>query len=726
MICVPLLGRDPARRDRPIRTGRRDRPIIQLPSVALRVAVIVGVAVVLFGIIFFRLWFLQILSGQEFVAQANDNRLKSVKVVAQRGDIVDRHGNVIVTNRGGQSVGIRLMDVPKGTLDQELAQLAPQLHLKQSDLRKSIIAYLKPSTFTLETVEAGGSSNEAAVASAKRVGGTGAVIDVTTSAAMPGRPKKGSLVDLTGLAPAGYNGLYAVKAVTDASHFRVTLSADPGADATTSADSLVTQKKWVSFLTWPKVVDKEITGVDLIPLKEDINKDIRTYVEEHALSYPGVEVANEYLRDYPHGDLAAQVLGSVGPISATELESQHFKGYAGGDIVGHGGLEWTYDKWLRGRDGVAKVEVDAQGHPKAGASVPGGRMAQTGDTLVTTLDNKVQSAAEEALRTGISLAHSNGEYDANGAAAVVLDVKTGAVLAMASYPTYDPSVFVGGISTKQYKQLFVRKSANYPQINRPIQETKAVGSTLKPITAVAGLEEGVINASTTTFCPGYYIAPEDTAQTKFKCWALDGHGSLDLVGAITQSCDVYFYKVGNEFYLAKGQALEDWATRFGMGKVTGIDIPGEAPGRVPTPGWKQTYFKTAIDKLWKPSDSMYLAVGQGNLEATPAAAGDGVRRHRQQRQGRDAASRAQDRRLRRTDGAQPRADRAGAQDRHVADDAGRGPQGPVRGDAQPGRHLGADLLELQGAGLRQDRHGRGVRQRADRQLRLVRELRPIG
>ena len=138
MISVPLLGRDPARRDRPIRTGRRDKPIIQLPSVALRVAVVVGIAVVLFGVVFFRLWFLQILSGQEFVAQANDNRLKSVKIVAQRGDIVDRHGDVIVTNRGGQSVGIRLMDVPAGTLDQELAQLAPQRQVPWRVLRLAL------------------------------------------------------------------------------------------------------------------------------------------------------------------------------------------------------------------------------------------------------------------------------------------------------------------------------------------------------------------------------------------------------------------------------------------------------------------------------------------------------------------------------------------------------------------------------------------------------------
>ena len=219
---MPLLGRDPARRDRPIRTGRRDKPIIQLPSIALRVGVIMGLAVVMFGIVFFRLWFLQILSGQEFVAQANDNRLKSVKIAAPRGNIVDRRGEVIVENRGGTFVGIRLMDVPAGTLDEELAQLAPHLKVKEAKLREAIEDYLRPSTYELQ------------------------------------------------------------------------------------------DGKWVSFLTWDKVVSGEITGVDLIPLAEDVSPRVRTYVEEHTPSYPGVEVSDEYLRSYPQGNLAAHVLGYAG------------------------------------------------------------------------------------------------------------------------------------------------------------------------------------------------------------------------------------------------------------------------------------------------------------------------------------------------------------------------------------------------------------------------------
>jgi penicillin-binding protein 2 len=528
VISVPLLGNDPARRDRPIRTGRRDKPIIQLPSIALRVAVILGIAAVMFGIVFFRLWFLQILSGQEFVAQANDNRLSSVKVVAPRGNIVDRNGEVIVENRAGTAVGIRLMAVPEGALDTESERLAQVLKMRPGKIRSEIMDYLRPST--MEQNEDG---------------------------------------------------------------------------------------SWTSFLTWKKVLDGDITGLDLIVVEEDVSKKTRSYLKEHTLDFPGVEVRDQYLRSYPQGDMAAQLLGHLGDLSADNLEDPHFKGYKSGDVVGQDGLEYTYDQWLRGRDGVARIEVDNFGRPKQTEPV-GGRMADPGDTLVTTLDAKVQAAAESALRTGISLAHSQDQYAANGGAAVVLDVETGEILGMASYPTYDPSVWVGGISTKDYKKL-TRKSANNPMINRPVSETKAVGSTFKAITATAALEEGVITAGTGYFCPGDYSSMYDNADPPqvFKCWATDGHGTLDLIGAIRDSCDVYFYNVGDRFYGRQGTALEDWAKRFGMGATTGIDIPGESAGRVPTPDWKDSYFQTEIDRLWKPGDSINLSVGQGDLEATP-------------------------------------------------------------------------------------------------------------
>ena len=514
------LGDGNGRRDRPIRTGRRDRPIIQLPSVALRAALVFGLVLVLFAIILFRLWFLQILSGQQFVAQANDNRLRSVTIAAPRGTITDRNGEVIVANRPGVAVGIRLMDVPAGQLDAEVVALAGVLHRNPQKMREDIVAHLQPSWPT-------------------------------------GVPR-----------------------------------------------------------SWKSVTDGKVVSLDLVVVKEDVDAKVYSYILEHAQSFPGVEIQNDYLRDYPHGELAAHLLGNLGEVTAEELKMARFKGYSPGDVVGQSGLEWTYDSWLRGRDGVAKVEVDAMGRPKGHDPVPGGRLPEPGDTLVTSLDVKVQEGAEEALRYGIHLAQTGGSPAANGGAAVVLDARNGEVVAMASYPSFDPAEWVGGISTKDYKK-YTKKSANTPLLNRAIQESKAVGSTFKPIDAIAALEEGVITPGFSAFCPGSYVAPNTSDNLKFYCWARDGHGTLDLVGAITESCDVYFYNVGYLFYQRKGTELEDWAVRMGMGKPTGIDIPGEVAGRIPTPAWKKAYYETAIDKIWKPGDSINLSVGQGNMEATP-------------------------------------------------------------------------------------------------------------
>jgi penicillin-binding protein 2 len=517
-----LLGpaSDFKRRDRPIRTGRRDKPIIQLPSVALRVAIMVGIAVVLFAVILFRLWFLQILSGQQFVGEANDNRLRSVKLVAPRGAITDRNGEVIVENRPGLAVGLRLMDVPDGQLDAEVVRLARVLKMRPEKIRTEIMDHLRPSW----------------------------------PAEIP--------------------------------------------------------------MTWEKIVAGDAVSYDLIVVKEDVSRKAMSYILEHTASFPGVEIQKNYLRAYPHGSMAAHLLGNMGEINKDQLKEQRFKGYSAGDLVGQGGLEWSYDRWLRGRDGVAKVEVDAFGRPKQTVAVPGGRLPEPGDTLVSTIDAKVQAKAEESLRYAIDLAHSSGAYKANGGAALVLDVKTGEVLAMASYPTFDPNVWVGGISTKDYKTLS-DPHANTPMLNRAIQEQKAVASTFKVVDAVAGLEEGVISPYTGFFCDGSFKVPIAYDKTVWHCWALDGHGSLDLVQAITQSCDVYFYNVGYLFYQRKGTELADWAGRLGMGKPTGIDIPGEVAGRVPTPAWRRAYFESEVDKIWTPGNSVNLSIGQGDLEATP-------------------------------------------------------------------------------------------------------------
>jgi penicillin-binding protein 2 len=505
--------REPVRRERPIRTGRPDKPIIQLPSVALRVAMLVGLAVALIAVILFRLWFLQVLSGKQFEARANDNRLRSVKIVAPRGPIVDRDGRLIVENRPGLAVGIRPMDVPQGELQTVVARLAAVLRVPEKRIRQK----LRESTgLTLQQLD----SREA------------------------------------------------------------------------------------------------VGGYDLVVVDEDVGRRVVSRLLERNALYPGVEVRKDYLRSYPMGELAAQVLGHLGEIDREQLDLARYRSYKSGDVIGQGGVESTYDSWLRGRDGLARVEVDAMGRPKSREPVAGGRLPEPGDTLVLTLDSKVQAKAEEAVRYGIDIAHGSQNWRANGAAAVVMDVKNGELLALASYPTFDPAVWADGLTEKEWKKLG-DPQANQPLLNKAFQGVYAAGSTFKAIDAVAALEEGVIVPSTRYYCNGHYPPSGDIGGSTWRCWTPYGHGSPDLVTALSQSCDVYFYNVGYAFYNRAGTELADWAMRLGLGKETGIDIPGEVAGRVPTPEWRQQYFKDEIDKIWKPGNSILLAIGQGDLEVTP-------------------------------------------------------------------------------------------------------------
>ncbi len=501
------------RRERPIRTGRPDKPILQLPSVALRVALLVGLALVLVAVILFRLWFLQVLSGQQFEAQANDNRLRSVKIVAPRGAIVDRDGRVLVENRAGVSVGIRPMDVPVGELDKVIARLADVLEVPERRIRRK----LREST----------------------------------------------------------------------------------------------------SLTIEQLDDHEGSGgYDLVVVDEDVKARVRSQLLERNALYPGVEVRDDFLRDYPQGELAGHVLGHLGEISRQQLKEQRYKGYASGDVIGQGGVESTYDRWLRGRDGLTKIEVDAMGRPKSREPVAGGRLAEAGDTLVLTLDSEVQKKTEQALRYGIELAHRDQKWRANGAAAVVMDVRNGQLVAIASYPTFDPDIWTDGLNDEEWKELS-DPQANQPLVSKAFQGVYAAGSTFKAIDAVAALEEGVIVPETRYYCNGRYPPSGDIGGSHWSCWTSYGHGSPDLTTALSVSCDVYFYNVGYAFYNRAGTELADWAMRLGLGKTTGLDVPGEVAGRVPTPEWRRQYFEGEIDKIWKPGNSILLAIGQGDLEVTP-------------------------------------------------------------------------------------------------------------
>lgn len=470
--------------------------------VGIRIGVLLIIALALFGIVTFRLWFLQILDGDSYVAVAANNRLREVRVEAPRGVIYDRNDKILVENRAGLSVGILPMDMwdPKKNPDEftaEIRGLSRILEVSEADLLK---AYEK----------------------AKK-------------------------------------------------------------------DPYVTHT-----------------------IKEDLSESaVIAYLKEHSDQFPGVQVEKAFLRQYPFKSLATHILGYVGEISQNDLEREEFATLKAGARIGKDGVERTYDSFLRGTDGRKTVEVDAAGRPKRflESAVP-----TPGANLALTIDIDLQQAAENALVEGIQRAHADGFENAAGGAVVALDPRNGEVLALASYPDYDPSLWVGGMTVQKYAEL-TAEQAHYPLFDRAINGLYPPGSTFKPFVAAAALSAGLITPETVFDCKGTYSA----AQQTWKDWLKGGHGpNIDLTQALVESCDVYFYNLGNLLYQQPSPVLQDGVRRFGFGQTTGIDLPGETTkSRVPDKYWKRETGKTEEEKLWKPGDEINLAIGQGDLLATP-------------------------------------------------------------------------------------------------------------
>jgi penicillin-binding protein 2 len=358
-----------------------------------------------------------------------------------------------------------------------------------------------------------------------------------------------------------------------------------------------------------------------VTVRENANRLMISYLAEHAAGFPGVTTGRAYIRHYPYQSLAAQVLGYVGAITPLELR-QLGKGYDLTDEVGQAGAESAYDTYLRGVDGASKLHVDSLDQPQGTARLT--TVPKPGNTVRLTLSLKLQQAAENALQYGIQLAQAGGEWAARGGAIVALDPRDGSILAMASSPTYKPSVYAGHVTTRALAaQGLTAKTAsdkNYPALNRATDATYPPGSTFKPVTALAALETQLVTPTENLPCTGTYTSPNDASHHIFHNWDPNVNQAMDLPTALAYSCDTYFYQVGDMFYSLppdRGQPLQLWARRFGFGAPTGIDVGPEVGGLVPTIPWKERHFKTAIDRLWKPGDSIQLAIGQGDLLVTP-------------------------------------------------------------------------------------------------------------
>jgi penicillin-binding protein 2 len=483
------------------------------PQLALRVAAISMIAMVMFGVIFFRLWYLQILSGEQYVTQANANRVRDLPIAAPRGEILDREGQPIVSGSTTNAVQIVPSALPRAG--------APRLALYR---------------------------------------------------------RLGTLLELS---PRRIEAL----------------------------------------------VVRERTAVRYAPvtIKTDAGSGVLTVLAERQSEFPGVVQKPVSIRSYPYGEMAAQVLGYVGQVSELELKLRAFNGVHAGTVVGQEGLEYYYDRYLRGTPGVQRVEVNAEGYPVP-ASLPA-KAPVGGHSLRVTLDLGLQKESEKALLEGIEHAHASGK-PANAGAFVALDPRNGQVLAIGSYPTFNPNTFAKPLTEAEYRKLEGSGTAGGPLTDRAVNGTYPTGSTFKPITAMGALESGVLDPNA-----GLGAGQCITVSTQQFCNA--GHadyGAVSLVDALRVSSDTYFFEVG-ELANSHGPVIQRKARELGIGRQTGIDLPSEITGIVPDSAWRahQNALELQCERRthrascgivgeirpWSVGDNMHLAVGQGDLVTSP-------------------------------------------------------------------------------------------------------------
>jgi penicillin-binding protein 2 len=461
-----------------------DRPSGRL---SLRIAVLGGVAVALFAVLFFRLWDLQVLSGSQYLAEAKNNRTREYKVIAPRGNVLDREGNVLVDNRTSLALQLNTQKLPEDPAE-ERAEL-------------------------------------------ERLGGL---------AQMPLRKVRRTIKE-----------------------------------------------------------QEEVAAGAPITLRRDVGYDLVYYLEENQRRFPGVQVARVFVRAYPDGSRAAHVLGSVGEVSEEELKEAPYKGLEPGDEVGKGGVEYTYDRYLRGEPGLTKIQVNALGQP-----TPGGQLVSQppspGDNLKLTLDPDVQAAGEAALASrGLP------------GAFVTMNVDNGEILGLGSAPTYDPAVFTRPMTQAQVDALY-RDPVAAPLTDRATQGLYPTGSTFKIITAMAALEGGFVTPGEAIYDGGSLTV----GGQEFQNAGGAAFGSVSLVPALQVSSDVYFYTLG--LRMNETNDLQSWAGRLGIGRPSGLDLPEQEEGLVPSRQWRdQLYKEGETERPWSVGDNIQLATGQGDLQTNP-------------------------------------------------------------------------------------------------------------
>jgi penicillin-binding protein 2 len=340
---------------------------------------------------------------------------------------------------------------------------------------------------------------------------------------------------------------------------------------------------------------------DSVPIRLRLSEEDMARFALHRHRFPGVDIRTRLARHYPQGETAVHAVGYVGTLSESDLQRVDREEYAGVSTIGKIGVEGTFEDALRGRNGSRQIMVNAQGRSVDRETVLDEPLrtiaANPGADLYLTLDLEVQRVAEQAVQ-------------GQRAAIIALDPRNGEVIALVSRPGFDPNSFARGLTRAEFAAL--NEDPDRPLFNRALRGTYPPGSTIKPVVALAGLEHGLVTPTTTRACPGWYSLPGSSH--RFRDWKRSGHGSVALIEAMAQSCDIYFYALAAQLGVER---LHEFLGRFGLGGPTGLDVGGEKSGLLPSTAWKRSAFKRAAQQVWFPGETVIFGIGQGYMTSTP-------------------------------------------------------------------------------------------------------------
>ena len=511
---------------------------------------IITIIVYIIGIILIvQLFNLQVVNGESYREQSNTRLSRIISIEAARGSILDRSGNELAGVRAQNNIELFKTNVGDEELNQAILKLVNLLNEYQISFTDTFPIKIEPYEFTIKDEELA-------------------------------KWKKTYKIDENASPTEAF----------DEFKEKYEITTDNAQDA----------RKIISIRY--KITTTGYSATKSITIAEDVSDEVVAQISERNSEFPGVNITTEAVRTYSSGTLAAHVIGYTRTISQEEYETNK-ETYDMDDIIGKTGIEYMFENYLKGTDGEKQVDMSVDG------TITGEYVTQNavaGNDVVLTIDANLQKVTETSLENCVNKIKSGGfseTYDARGGAVVVMNVNTGEVLASASYPTYNPEWFIGTLETDKWN--YMNDSKTHPLLNKTIQAAYEPGSIFKMVTAIAGLETGVITPKEQMYDTGVYKKYGE----EWKCWYYTdyhrGHGYVNVTQALQHSCNYFFYETGDR---AGIDAIAKYALHFGLGKKTGIELPSELAGTVASKENK---------KQWNPGDTLNAAIGQGDNNYTP-------------------------------------------------------------------------------------------------------------